>query len=239
MRYFKEHVVEVKQVKNNQQISIYDFNNQMTLYCQAYAQIPFVEVEDDAIYMLTLNQKEQKTLFKLHEMEDNVKIQTLLKKGLFAEAQKIASNASFPQEIIAEICKEHADNLYEKKQFNEALDQFIKTIGYLNPSYVIQRYIEVPQLPNLIRYLEELIETPNSQRHMQNIQSLTDYNKDYTALLLNCYVKTKQKDKISKLIEKATLNSKETIFDVATAIEVCRQQQETLEQAEDLAEKSN
>lgn len=39
---------------------------------------------------------------------------------------------------------------------------FIKTIGYLNPSYVIQRYIEVPQLNNLIRYLEELIDSPNS-----------------------------------------------------------------------------
>lgn len=73
-------------------------------------------------------------------MEDNVKIQTLLKKGLFQEAQKIANNANFPEEIIAEICKEHADNLYEKKQYDEALDQFMKTIGYLNPSYVIQRY---------------------------------------------------------------------------------------------------
>lgn len=86
LRFFKEHVVEVKQVKNGQQLSIYDFNNQMTLFCQSYPQIPFVEVEDDAIYILTANQKEQKTLFKLHEMEDNVKIQTLLKKGLFAEA---------------------------------------------------------------------------------------------------------------------------------------------------------
>lgn len=74
-----------------------------------------MEVEEDAIYMLTSNQRDQKTLFKLHEMEDNVKIQTLLKKNLFSEAQKIALNAKFPQDIIAEICKEHADNLYEKK----------------------------------------------------------------------------------------------------------------------------
>lgn len=76
-------------------------------------------------------------------MEDNVKIQTLLKKGHYQEAQKIASSANFPQEIIAEICKEYADNLYEKKSYNEALDQFLKTIGFLNPSYVIQRFIDV------------------------------------------------------------------------------------------------
>ena len=77
-------------------------------------------------------------------MEDNVKIQTLLKKNLFAEAQKIAQIANFPPDIIAEICKAHADNLYEKKQYDESLDQYIKTIGYLNPSYVIQQFIEVP-----------------------------------------------------------------------------------------------
>lgn len=53
IRYFKEHVVEVKQVKNASQISIYDFKNQMTLFCNSYNKILFVEVEEDAIYMLT------------------------------------------------------------------------------------------------------------------------------------------------------------------------------------------
>jgi len=32
---------------------------------------------------------------------------------------------------------------------------------------------------------------------------LNDYNKDYTALLLNCYVKMKQKAKIADLIKKS------------------------------------
>ena len=72
------------------------------------------------------------------------------------------------------------------------------------------------------------------------MHTLGDYNKDYTALLLNCYVKMKQKDKISELIEKSeSKNNGESIFDIDTAIEVCRQQEETLDQAEALAEKSN
>ncbi len=199
-----------------------------------------MEVEDDAIYLLTEGSlpgkpgNSQKQLSKLYEMEDNVKIQTLLKKSLFAEAQDIARSANFPGEIIAEISKEHADNLYDKKLYDEALKQFVKTIGYLNPSYVIQRYIEVPQLPNLITYLEQLIDSPSSQRHQANLSSLADYNKDYTALLLNCYVKTKQPEKISQLIDKSTSASSQSssIFDVATAIEVCRQQEDTLDQAE-------
>ena len=72
------------------------------------------------------------------------------------------------------------------------------------------------------------------------MSTLADYNKDYTALLLNCYVKTKMPEKISQLIEKASAQGagKDTIFDVATAIEVCRQQDDTLRQAEELASKS-
>lgn len=103
-------------------------------------------------------------------------------------------------------------------------------MGYLNPSYVIQRYIEVQQLPNLIKYLEKLIESPSKQTNsIANLNTTQDYNKDYTALLLNCYVKMKQKDKIQELIEKSeTLQSGDSIFDIDTAIDVCRQQEETL-----------
>lgn len=56
-------------------------------------------------------------------MEHNLKIQGLLKKTLFAEAQKIALTAKFPREIYAEICKEHADLLYNtKKDYDGALE---------------------------------------------------------------------------------------------------------------------
>lgn len=60
-----------------------------------------------------------------------------MKKGLFMEAKKIANAAKFPADIIAEICKEHADKLYGLKNFEEAILQYKETIGHLNPSYVI------------------------------------------------------------------------------------------------------
>lgn len=80
----------------------------------------------------------------MYEMDDNVKIHTLMKKVLFAEAKKIAKDAKFPADIIAEICKEHADKLYNQKNFEDAITQYKETIGHLNPSYVIQRFIQVP-----------------------------------------------------------------------------------------------
>ena len=126
LRFFRDQqIVELKQIKTGMQVSIYDFQNRLTVYCQSFPQVLFVEVEEDAIYVLTAQPGKagivQKQLFKLYEMEDNIKIQTLLKKGLFPEAQDIARAANFPGEIIAEISKEHADNLYEKKQYDDAL----------------------------------------------------------------------------------------------------------------------
>lgn len=100
-----------------------------------------MEIEEDAIYYLATNPNNSIVLCKLYEMEDNVKIHTLMKKGLFDEAKKVARDARFPEDIIAEICKEHADKLYSQRNFEEAIKQYSETIGHLNPSYVIQRYI--------------------------------------------------------------------------------------------------
>jgi len=97
VRFFKDQqIVELKQLKNgSKQLSVFDFANKLTVFWQSFSKVLFVEVEDDAIYVLVEvpapgakgpNPPGVKQLFKLYEMEDNVKIQTLLKKGLFAEA---------------------------------------------------------------------------------------------------------------------------------------------------------
>ena len=97
-------------------------------------------------------------------MEDNVKIQNLMKKSLYQEARRIAVSSKFPPEIIAEIHKEYADKLYQQKSYDQAVKEYCETIGHLNPSYVIQRFIQVPQLDNLIMYLKKLISSPDQQQ---------------------------------------------------------------------------
>ena len=98
LRFFNDHVVEVKSVAKGQsgnkssQLSIYDFKNGITLYwTNAHASILEVEIENDAIYYLAENStggdKTERVLVKLYEMEDNVKIHTLMKKGLYTEAE--------------------------------------------------------------------------------------------------------------------------------------------------------
>lgn len=47
-------------------------------------------------------------------MENNQKIENLLKSKMFYEASRIAKAAKFPEDVIAEICKKDADCHYEK-----------------------------------------------------------------------------------------------------------------------------
>lgn len=62
--------------------------------------------------MQVLEKSGKLAIYQLTEMENNLKIENLLKKSMFKEAQNIAVLAKFPKEIYAEICKEHADQLY-------------------------------------------------------------------------------------------------------------------------------
>jgi hypothetical protein len=54
VRFFRDaQIVELKQIKNGQrQLSIYDFANKLTVYCQTFSKVLFVEVEDDAVFLL-------------------------------------------------------------------------------------------------------------------------------------------------------------------------------------------
>ena len=247
IRYFRNHIVSVDfkprrpgaqdaEEEAPSQLQIYDLQNGITSYwTTSHSRILQVEIEEDAIYYLAVNPNNQVVLCKLYEMEDNVKIHSLLKKGLFVDAKNIANEAKFPPDIIAEISKDHADQLHKMKKYDEAVLQYIETIGHLNPSYVIQKFIQVPQLENLITYLEKLTQTPEKQQ--AQLSSIADYNKDYTALLLNCYVKKEKFDKIKIYINESTAESTKNkrIFDVATAIDVCREHKATREQAIQLA----
>ena len=161
-------------------------------------------------------------------MEHSSKIKSLIKDKKFEEAHTIASGDTFPESMRAEISKLHGDELLKTKDYDSALQQFINTIGFINPSYVIQKFIDVQFLPFLVKYLETLIENQSRSSKLESVDL-----KDYTALLLNCYVKMKMHKKIDDLTQNI---DKDTTFDVGTVIEICRQQEETLEQAIFLAE---
>lgn len=75
--------------------------------------------------------------------------------------------------------------------------------------------MELQYLPYLVKYLEKLVE---SAARATGILS----NKDYTALLINCYIKLGKVEKVQHLIHSSP---GAPIFDVPVVIESCRQQE--------------
>eukprot|EP00957_Ditylum_brightwellii_P022058 1663956-Ditylum_brightwellii.AAC.1 len=59
-----------------------------------------------------------------------------------------ADPAYKPSDITA-LYRRHAEHLYRKGDFSGSMDQFIYTIGSLEPSHVIFRYLDAPKIPLL------------------------------------------------------------------------------------------
>lgn len=111
------------------------------------------------------------------------------------------------------------------------MQQFIQTIGHLQPSYVIRKvkshiiitiiniddfkFLDAQRIHNLTTYLQEL-------------HALGLANSDHTTLLLNTYTKLKDVTRLDNFIKTESHrtvsgNPDELPFDLQTAIRVCRQ----------------
>ena len=108
----------------------------------------------------------------------------------------------------------YAEHLYRKGDFEKSIEQYKLTINYLDPSYVIQKFLDGSKLNHLIDYLEALQNNDEFKKNCNN-----ERLKDFTALLLNCYIKQKQIKKLKDFVEKKNIKDEVTI---KTAIEVCK-----------------
>ncbi|KAL2916894.1 Vacuolar protein sorting-associated protein 11 [Polyrhizophydium stewartii] len=113
--------------------------------------------------------------------------------------------AETSQYVIMDIYKRYGDHLYSRGDFDSSMKQYIKTIGNLEPSYVIRKFLDAQRIYNLTSYLQAL--------HDQQLA-----NPNHTTLLLNCYTKLKDVARLD-----AFINNPKALFDVETAIRVCRQ----------------
>lgn len=169
-------------------------------------------VEFGTCYVLSSD----KVLYHLDEKDLQSKLTSLYKKNMYDTAVKIAKNNQYDAEGLSDIFKQYGDHLYGKANFAGAVEQYIKTIGFLEPSYVIRRFLDSRHTQYLTDYLQSV--------HKEGKAST-----DHTTLLLNCFTRL---DRIAEL--KAFLeNYKQNNFDIDVAIRVCRKS--CIEEALELA----
>ena len=104
------------------------------------------------------------------------------------------------------IFRNYGDFLYQKGDYDTAVQQYLRAIDNTEPSQVIRKFLDTQRIHNLIEYLEELHEHGKATT-------------DHTTLLLNCYAKLKDTEKLNAFVRAPG----EIKFDLDTAIAMCRQ----------------
>ncbi|KAF3765414.1 vacuolar protein sorting-associated protein 11 [Cryphonectria parasitica EP155] len=154
------------------------------------------------LYTLTQDGK----IHRYHEKTLQQRLDMLYQRNLYPFAISLAQTAGLDAQQQNAIFRRYGDHLYQKGEYDQAMVQYIKAIDNTEPSQVIRKFLDTQRIHNLIDYLEQLHEHEKA-------------TSDHTTLLLNCYAKLKDIDKLEKFIKQPG----DLKFDLDTAISMCRQ----------------
>ena len=182
-------------------ITIYDIARKFIAFSSPLPAVNQVIAEWGQLYILTVD----KRVAVFSESDTPAKLELLFRKNQFSLAIDLAKAQSYSADSLADMFKQYGDHLYSTGDFEGAIAQYCQTIGILEPSYVIRKFLDLQRIHNLTAYLQEL--------HKRRVAT-----EDHTTLLINCYVKLKDERKLNEF-----LRPSDTVFDVDTAIRVLRQ----------------
>ncbi|KAF9447421.1 hypothetical protein P691DRAFT_760788 [Macrolepiota fuliginosa MF-IS2] len=193
-------------------VTVFDPENKIVAYSGPFRQgVREVVSQWGNIYILTSDGQ----LLCLQEKSTADKLDMLYRKTQFPLALNVAKTQNLDDSSVVDIHRQYGDHLYLKGDYDGAMQQFVQTIGHLQPSYVIRKYLDAQRIHNLVTYLQEL-------------HSLGRANSDHTTLLLNTYTKLKDVTRLDSFIKTEAKRSTDAAsgelpFDLDTAIRVCRQ----------------
>ncbi|KAF8656769.1 hypothetical protein HU200_060493 [Digitaria exilis] len=185
-------------------LNVYDLKNRLIAHSMPVGDVSHLVCEWGYIILIMADKK----ILCIGEKDMESKLDMLFKKNLYTVAINLVQSQQADPASTAEVLRKYGDHLYGKQEYDEAMSQYIHTIGHLEPSYVIQKFLDAKRIYNLTNYLEKL--------HDRGLAS-----KDHTTLLLNCYTKLKDVEKLNDFIKDED-GIGEIKFDVETAIRVCR-----------------
>ncbi|KKK24724.1 vacuolar protein [Aspergillus rambellii] len=164
--------------------------------------VKYVFKEWGHLFILTTDGK----IYRYREKTLQQKLEILYQRNLYILAINLAQKMEVDALQQNAIYRKYGDFLYQKGDYDTAMQQYLRAIDNTEPSQVIRKYLDTQRIHNLIEYLEEL--------HDHDRASV-----DHTTLLLNCYAKLKDTKKLDAFIKAPG----ELKFDLETAIAMCRQ----------------
>ncbi|KAL4242531.1 E3 ubiquitin-protein ligase PEP5 [Abortiporus biennis] len=195
-------------------VTVLDLENKFVAYSGTFTEgVREVFSASGQVYLLSNSGK----LSCLEEKPTPAKLDLLYRKSQYLIALNLAKTQRLDDSSVADIHRQYGDHLYSKGDYDGAMQQFVQTIGHVQPSYVVRKFLDAQRIHNLVTYLQEL-------------HSLGLANADHTTLLLNTYTKLKDVSRLDNFIktESKRVSSdgdgkEELPFDLDTAIRVCRQ----------------
>ncbi|KAK5121727.1 hypothetical protein LTR85_004602 [Meristemomyces frigidus] len=154
------------------------------------------------IFLLTIDGK----LYRYHERKFQQKLDILYQRKEYLVAISLAQKYKVDPVQQNVIFRKYGDYLYQKGDYDTAMQQYLRAVDNTEPSQIIRKFLDNQHIRNLIDYLEALHEEGKA-------------TSDHTTLLLNCYAKLKDVDKLEAFIKQPG----ELKFDLDTAIIMCRQ----------------
>ncbi|XP_058450947.1 vacuolar protein sorting-associated protein 11 homolog [Malaya genurostris] len=209
LQWFRSHLLIVS--KNSRMsgansesfvLTVIDIQNKFIVFTCPIEEVAAILTEFGSCYILT----ESKQIFHLDEKDLQSKLNLLFKKNLYDIAVRIAKSNQYDADGLAGIFKQYGDHLYSKGDFSGSVDQYIKTIGFLEPSYVIRRFLDARHIHYLTDYLQAIHKSGRASA-------------DHTTLLLNCFTRLDRTEQLRQFLEN---ENKLNLFDVDVAIKVCR-----------------
>ena len=197
VKYFNDYIMFVIYGETESSLQIYDRKNDFFVYYEVGSKKITGACYDNNNYVYALFEESpiKKCIVKLKEKRCKEKFDIFFENKLFNLAKSYATNLQLDETKIIEIILKHAEYEYYTRNFGKSIIEYIKTINHYEPSNVIKKFLDKSKLFYLIKYLEALV------NNMDFKTNDLEEHKNYTILLLNCYILEEQYEKLKEFID--------------------------------------
>ena len=212
--YFKDYILFGVVGERFSSLQVYDKKNSIFIYYKNIRKkIIGLCCDESNIYVFYEKSQNYKYILKLTEKTLKEKIQILFNRKLFDLAVTYAESYNLDKMTLSNLSRIFAEQEYKKENYNTSIQQFIKTIGFYDPSHVIQKFNTKTKIIYLIKYLEKLLD------YLEIKNKINEEYENYTALLLNCYILENNIPFFKQYIQKKVINFSNKISKII--IDIC------------------
>lgn len=125
-------------------VTVFDLENKFVAHSEAFTEgIREVFSQWGSIYVLSNDGK----LSCFQEKPTATKLDMLYRRGYYVLALDIARTQQMSKGSMADIHRQYGDYLYAKPDYDAAMQQYLQTIGHVQPSYVIRKVLFYNHIP--------------------------------------------------------------------------------------------